>query len=193
MDYLGIEVLKEAGAYHLDRASQPLGVGDGSNKTFYTEYPITTLETVFYNEDNSYKNTPLTVSSQVGNRIIVNEIAPEGSKVFCHYYWQSITTAETDKAIAQAFAFVKRLLADSVSIEVDNLDDDLKLVIQLFAGGLLLGKQFNLAATRDDINNGEAKIKRAKMLLADIKKNILTDDAITTAVVNTEEPILRDL
>ena len=178
--YSSLEAIRRETAMLNVAEEEEIGTGDGTQKVFYSEFPIADPVAVFSvaasGEKTSYRYTLFR-----DNKITLASAPATDVAVLMTYKWSNIDDDRVEEARKKAVSWVHRCL-DGI-FDYTSWGNDIPLDVQTavayYAAGLILTGEHGLATEEGLPTDGRSKLKLAKEMMMDIKESLKQNQGTT--------------
>lgn len=195
------ELREEAGRQHKVVKGVITGTIDGVNRSFFAEKlpvvdnnyddAIDTADVLVYDDGVV---VPLTSVNGTTGEIVLNSAPASGSVLRASYEFSELKDAVVDKRRKSAIGFVKRELKGIVDYSAwasaDDIPDELRTIVLMYASGLILIRDHGSSADTDETSkDGYKRLSWAKSAMKEYVQGIQNDSDSAnpvTAVVKTD-------
>ena len=171
-----VDVLKEAGFYHIQQNEHLSGAADGANNKFITAYkPLYNSDAVVVTVNDAVVDV---VDIDETKGIITLSASPASeSTVLAEYYYSAVDPDFTRKCITSAQSYIDRFMRGydpccPYGIKGRCIPSVIEQICRLYAAGLLLIRDYGYNVdTELTSKDGYKKIELAKEILAEFRSS----------------------
>ena len=191
------DILREASALRMHEG-EDVGQANGTNTVFYTSNDILSLVRVYAVASNNQRTVfEATKDDTEPNKINLNAAPAAPQRVLVDYEQATVREEVIEGFRDDAVAWLKRCFEGVFDYQAkwgDNIPNDAKAAVRLYAAGLLLEQELGLNKSQGLQEESDDKMKKAYRMIKKILKTVQALDGKlrTGSVVRQEKPFLSE-